>query len=126
MWPKFPDVCLTVAAPWRKRLNASLTPLGSRVHVSVTPRGLSGGGNGVRMGFSWDFSRFPLPQISFYHFSTLTSFIWFHLESSEIRLRKLKFKLRIATVIGMVSTDLGHMYPCTAMCCQWQQFISPS
>ena len=42
------------------------------------PCGFRGGRNGVWVGFSRGFFRFPLPQISFHHFSTLTSFISFH------------------------------------------------
>ena len=57
------------AASWRKRLAARLPPLGSRVRVSVPPCGFRGGRNGVWVGFSRGFSRFPLPQISFHHFS---------------------------------------------------------
>ena len=53
-------------------------PLGSRVRVSVTPCGFCGGRNGVWVGFLRGFSRFPLPQISFHHFSTLISSISFH------------------------------------------------
>ena len=63
------------AASWRNRLGARLPPLGSRVRVSVPPRGFRGGRNGVWVGFSWGFSRFPLPPISFHHFSTPISFI---------------------------------------------------
>ena len=66
------------AASWRKRLGARLPPLGSRVRVLVPPRGFRGGRNGVWVGFSRGFSRFPLPQISFDHFSTLISSISFH------------------------------------------------
>ena len=66
------------AASWRKRLDARLPPLGSRVCVSVPPCGFRGGRNGVWVGFSRGFSRFPLPQISFHHFSTLISSISFH------------------------------------------------
>ena len=55
------------------------SPLVSRVRVSVTPCGFRGGRNGVWVGFSRSFSRFPLPQISFHHFSTLISSISFHL-----------------------------------------------
>ena len=62
-------------ASWRKRLGARLPPLGSRVRVSVTPCGFRGGRNGVWVGFLWGFSCFPLPQISFHHFSTLISSI---------------------------------------------------
>ena len=65
-------------ASWRKRLGARLPPLGSRVRVSFTPCGFRGGRNGVWVGFSRGFSRFPLPQISFHHFSTLISSISFH------------------------------------------------
>ena len=50
----------------------------SRVRVSVPPCGFRGGRNGVWVGYSRDFSRFPLPQISFHHFSTLISSISFH------------------------------------------------
>ena len=53
-------------------------PTGSRVRVSVPPCGFRGGRNGVWVGFSRGFSRFPLPQISFHHFSTLISSISFH------------------------------------------------
>ena len=63
---------------WHKRLGARLPPLGSRVHVSVTPCGFHGGRNGVWVGFSRGFSRFPLSQISFHHFSILISSISFH------------------------------------------------
>ena len=67
---------------WRprgaRRLGARLPPLGSRVRVSVTPCRFRGGRNGVWVGFSRGFSRFPLPQISFHHFSTLISSISFH------------------------------------------------
>ena len=66
------------AASWRKRLGARLPPLGSRVHVSVPPCGFRGGRNGVWVGFSRGFSRFPLPPISFHHFPTLISSISFH------------------------------------------------
>ena len=66
------------AVSWRKRLDARLPPLGSRVRVSVTPRGFRGGRNGVWVGFSRGFSGLPLPQISFHHFSTLISSISFH------------------------------------------------
>ena len=54
-------------ASWRKRLDARLPPLGSRVRISVPPCGFRGGRNGVWVGFSRGFSRFPLPQISFHH-----------------------------------------------------------
>ena len=37
---------------WRKRLDARLPPLGSRVRVSVPPCGFRGGRNGVWVGFS--------------------------------------------------------------------------
>ena len=70
-----------MGASWRKRLDASLPPLGSRVRFSVTPFGFRGGRNGVCVDFSRGFSRFPLPQISFHHISTLISpfrFISFH------------------------------------------------
>ena len=69
---------LFVAALWRKRLAAHLPLLGSRVRVSVTPCGFRGGRKEVWVGFSRGFSRFPLPQISFHHFSTLISPISFH------------------------------------------------
>ena len=68
----------SLAASWRKRLGARLPPLGSRVRVSVPPCGFRGGRNEVWVGFSRGFSRFPLPPISFHHFSTLISFISFH------------------------------------------------
>ena len=67
------------AAPWCKQLDARLPPLGIRVHVSVTPCGFHDGRNGVWVGFSRGFSRFPLPQILFHHFSTLISFIFINL-----------------------------------------------
>ena len=57
------------SASWRKRLPPRVPPQGSRVQVSVTPYGFRGGRNGVWVGFSWNFSRFPLPQIYFHHFS---------------------------------------------------------
>ena len=66
------------AASWRKRLDARLPPLGSRVRVSVPPCGFRGGRNGVWVVFSRGFSRFPLPQISLHHFSTLISSISLH------------------------------------------------
>ena len=66
------------ASSWRKRLGARLPPLGSRVRVSVPPCGFRGGRNGVWEGFSRGFSSFPLPQISFHHFSILISSISFH------------------------------------------------
>ena len=58
--------------------NNNLPPLGSRVRVSVPPCGFRGGRNGVWVGFYRGFFRFPLPQISFHHFSTLISSISFH------------------------------------------------
>ena len=39
------------AASWRKRLDARLPPLGSRVRVSVPPCGFRGGRNGVWVAF---------------------------------------------------------------------------
>ena len=72
------DYTCPEAASWRKRLGARLPPLGSRVRVSVPPRGFRGGRNRVWVGFSRGFSRFPLPQISFHHFSTLISSISFY------------------------------------------------
>ena len=68
----------TGAASWRKRLGARLPPLGTRVRVSVLPFGFHGGRIGVWVGFFRGFSRFPLPQIPFHHFSTLISSISFH------------------------------------------------
>ena len=53
---------LMQAASWRKRLGARLPPLGSRVRVSVPPCGFRGGRNGVWVGFSRGFSRFPYHQ----------------------------------------------------------------
>ena len=70
-----------MAASWRKRLDARLPPLGSRVRVSVSPCGFRGGRKWVWVGFSRGFSRFPLPQISFHHFSILISSISFHFNS---------------------------------------------
>ena len=66
------------AASWRKRLDASLPPLGSWVRISVPPCGFRGGRNRVWVGFSRGFSRFPLLQILFHHFFTLISSISFH------------------------------------------------
>ena len=66
-------------ASWRKRLDARLPPLGSRVRVSVTPCGFRGERNGILLGFS---RGFPLSQISFHHFYTLISSILFHFISS--------------------------------------------
>ena len=74
----FPDLCLQKAASWRKRLGARLPPPGSRVRASVPPCGFRGGRNGVWVGFSRGFSCFPLPPISFHHFSTLISSVSFH------------------------------------------------
>ena len=59
-------------------LDPRLPPLWSRVRVSVTPSGFRGGRNGVWVGFSRGFSRFPLSQMAFHHFSTLISSISFH------------------------------------------------
>ena len=73
-----PILWYLMAASWRKRLGARLPPLGSRVRVSVTPCGFRDGRNGDWIGFSRGFSRFPLPQISFHHFSPLISSISFH------------------------------------------------
>ena len=70
-----------LAASWCKWLGARLPPLGSRVCVSVSPCGFRCGWNGVWVGFSRGFSHFPLPQISFRHFSTLISSISFHFSS---------------------------------------------
>ena len=72
------NIIIVKAASWRKRLGARLPPLGYRVRVSVTPCGFRGGRNGVWVGFSRGFSRFPLPQISFHHFSIPISSISFH------------------------------------------------
>ena len=71
------NYCAILAASWRKRLDACLPPLGSRVRVSVPPCGFRGGRNGVWVGFSRGFSHFSLPQTSFHHFSTLISSISF-------------------------------------------------
>ena len=70
-----PHIPLIRAASWRKRLATRLPPLGSRVCILVPPCGFRGGRNEVWVGFSWGFSCFPLPQISFNHFSTLISSI---------------------------------------------------
>ena len=59
------------AAPWRKRLDAWLPPLGPRVRVSVTTCGFRGERNWVWVGFTRGFSRLL-------RFSTLISFISFH------------------------------------------------
>ena len=72
---KFHGGSLTLAITYR------LPPLGFRIRVSVTPCGFRGGWNEVWVGFSRGFSRFPLPQISFHHISTLISFILFRLIS---------------------------------------------
>ena len=78
-WHFFIEYYSTIgAASWRKRLDARLPPLGSRVRVSVPPCGFRGGRNGVWVGFSRGFFLFPLPQISLHHFSTLISSISFH------------------------------------------------
>ena len=77
-------IYIYIAASWRKRLGARLPPLGSRVRVSVSPCGFRGGRIGVWVGFSRGFSRFPLPQISFHHLSTLISSISFHFISSAL------------------------------------------
>ena len=71
----------SLATSRRKRLDTRLPPLGSRVRVSVPPRGFHGGRNGVWVGFPRGFSRFPLPQFSFHHFSTFISSISFHFNS---------------------------------------------
>ena len=68
-------VCMT--ASWRKRLDTRLPQPGSRAHISLTPCGFHGGRNWVWVGFSRGFSSFPLPQISFHHFSTVISYISF-------------------------------------------------
>ena len=57
-----------MVAPWRKRLDARLITLGSRVRVSVTQYVFRGGRNGFWIDFSLNFSSFPLSQISFHHF----------------------------------------------------------
>ena len=75
------------AASWRKRLGAHLPPLGSRVRVSVTPCGFRGGRNGVWVGFSRGFSRFPLPQISF-HFSPHSSHPFCSISSALVMVRQ--------------------------------------
>ena len=72
---------ILLAASWCKRLGARLPPLRSRVRVSVPPCGFLGGRNGVSVGFSWGFSRFPLPQISIHRVSKLISSISFHFNS---------------------------------------------
>ena len=73
---------LSVAAPWRKQLDARILPIGSRVSFSVTPCGFRGGRNGVWIGFfSRGFSRFPLPEfhsIISPHSSRSFGFIPFH------------------------------------------------
>ena len=71
-------IYICMATSWHKRLGARLPPLGSRVRVSVPPCGFRDGRNGVWVGLSRGFSHFPLPQISFHHFSTLISCISFH------------------------------------------------
>ena len=40
-----------ISISWRKRLDARLPLLGSRVRISVTPCGFRGGRNGVWVGF---------------------------------------------------------------------------
>ena len=62
-------------APWPKRLDACLPPLGSRVRVLVTPCGFRGKRNSVCVGFYRGFSRFPPLLILFHHLSTLVHFI---------------------------------------------------
>ena len=67
------------AASWCERLGSHLPPPRSRVRVSVTPCGFRVGRNGAWVGFSRGFFRFPLPQISFHHFSTHHSFYFINL-----------------------------------------------
>ena len=62
--------CVEVKMIHFNRLVACLLPLSSRVRVSATQRGFCGGRNGVWVGFSRGFSRFPLSQISFHNFFT--------------------------------------------------------
>ena len=75
------------AAQWCKRLDACLPTLGSRVRVSVTPCGFHSEWNGVWVGFSRDFTRFLLPQISFHHFSH-TPYSFRFISSALMKLRQ--------------------------------------
>ena len=68
----------TFLAPVVSALRCSSVSQFLLIRVSVTPCGFRGGRNGVWVGFLRGFSRFPLPQISFHHFSTLISSISFH------------------------------------------------
>ena len=52
------------------------------LHLAVTPCGFHSGQYEVWVGFSWGFSHFLLPQISFHNFSTPISSISFHFISS--------------------------------------------
>ena len=82
------NILLFISNSWRLR-GARLPPLWSVVGFSVTPCGFRGSRIAVWVGFSLDFSRFPLPQISFYHFSTLISLIYlFFLSSSSLMVRQ--------------------------------------
>ena len=74
--------CFKMAAPWRKQLDARLPQLVSRVRASIPPWWVSWWTKGTLGRFFSGFSRFLLPQISFNHFSTITSFISFHFISS--------------------------------------------
>ena len=53
-----------------------------RVRVSVSPYGFHSARNGVWLGFSRDFSCFPLTQIPFQYISALISLIQFNFNSS--------------------------------------------
>ena len=65
-----------------KQLNARLPQLGTRVCFSAIPCRYRCGRNEVWVCFSRGFSPFPLPQISFHHFSRLNSSFSFHFISS--------------------------------------------
>ena len=66
----FTDECRIYLQPDNRRI---------RVCVFVTPcGGFPGRWNGVWVGFSRGFSRFPLPQVSFHYFSPHVLLILFH------------------------------------------------
>ena len=68
------------AASWRKRVDARLPPLGSRVRVSVTPCRFRGGRNAVWVGFFAGFLPFP-PTTNFippFLHTHLIHFVSFH------------------------------------------------
>ena len=56
------------------------------------------GRNGVWVGFSRGFYRFPLPQITFHNFSTLTSFISLHFISSGLMMVRQAWSASIPSI----------------------------